>query len=258
MKNNIIVALFIPLFLLLIVYPILALLGHVNDAGILKLFQDILFWQSVKNTIGAAFIASGLCLVMAIGFGYYHLFAKDSFLYRIANFINDLPTALPHTVAGLALLLAFGRNVLGFVSDTGLAFTKVSVVLAMFFVSYPLAARAISAGVDKIEPEVIDVARTLGDTPGKAYLRIVIPSLGTVMFSSFGLAFARSISEFAAVIMFGGNVPGDTQVLASYVFTKVEEGEIDMAVTASAFCILLSLLVVGFLILINKWRKINA
>ena len=78
------------------------------------------------------------------------------------------------------------------------------------------------------------------------------------MFSSFGLAFARSISEFAAVLMFGGNVPGDTQVLASYVFTKVEEGEIDMAVTASAFCILLSLLIVGFLNLINKWEKINA
>jgi len=262
MKNNIISALFIPLFFLLVIYPVLALLGHVNGAGILKTFHDILFWQSVKNTIGAAFIASGLCLVMAIGFGYYHLFAKDSYLYRIlyriANFINDLPAALPHTVAGLALLLAFGRNVLGFVSDTGLAFTKVSVVLAMFFVSYPLAARAISAGVDKIEPEVIDVARTLGDTPGKVYLRIVIPSLRTAMFSSFGLAFARSISEFAAVLMFGGNVPGDTQVLASYVFTKVEEGEIDMAVTASAFCILLSLLIVGFLNLINKRGKINA
>ena len=52
------------------------------------------------------------------------------------------------------------------------------------------------------------------------------------------MAFSRSLSEFAAVIMFGGNVLGLTQVLASYIFTKVEEGEIEMAATSSAFCIL--------------------
>jgi molybdate transport system permease protein len=69
--------------------------------------------------------------------------------------------------------------------------------------------------------------------------------LSEALFSGFVLAFSRSLSEFASVIMFGGNVAGSTQVLASYVFTKVEEGELEMAVTASAICILLSLLLVS-------------
>jgi molybdate transport system permease protein len=115
----------------------------------------------------------------------------------------------------------------------------------MFFVSYPLAARAVASGVDQMDRESIEVARTLGDTPTKAYLRIALPNLGEALFSGFVLAFARSLSEFAAVIMFGGNVPGSTQVLASYVFTKVEEGEVAMAVTASAFSVILALVLVA-------------
>ncbi|MCD6492445.1 MAG: hypothetical protein J7K36_01365 [Archaeoglobaceae archaeon] len=75
-------------------------------------------------------------------------------------------------------------------------------------------------------------------------MSIVVPYVGKAIFSVFVLAFSRSLSEFAAVIMFGGNVLGLTQVLASYIFTKVEEGEIEMAATSSAFCILLSVLIV--------------
>ena len=71
--------------------------------------------------------------------------------------------------------------------------------------------------------------------------------MGEAIFSGFILGFSRSVSEFAAVIMFGGNLPGSTQVLASYVFTKVEVGDLDMAVTAAVFCVLLSLVIVSVL-----------
>jgi len=75
----------------------------------------------------------------------------------------------------------------------------------------------------------------------------VLPLMGESIFAGFVLAFSRALSEFAAVVMFGGNLPGSTQVLASYVFTKVEEGELEMAVTASVICILLSLIIVALL-----------
>jgi molybdate transport system permease protein len=247
MNNNIIKIFFIPLFLILIVFPVIILVGNLDPNGVVKTFHDIIFWSSVKNTVFAAFIAAILSCILAIGFGYYHLFQKNSFIYKIANLFNDLPIALPHTVAGLALLLAFGRKTCGFLGDTGLAFTMTALILAMFFVSYPLCARAIASGVDQTEKEIIDVARTLGDNPLQAYFHVVLPVMGEALFSGFVLAFSRSLSEFAAVIMFGGNLPGRTQVLASYVFTKVEEGELEMAVTASVFCILLSLLMVVLL-----------
>ena len=245
-KVSLIELFFVPFFLLLIVYPVAAIIFNLTPAGIAKTFADPLFWTSVGSTILTAFFAALMGLALALGFGYYYIFRKGTVMYRVADFLNDLPIALPHTVAGLALLLAFGRKAFGFAGPTGLAFTLFAVTLAMFFVSYPLAARTIASGADEIEREVIDVARTLGDSTTRAYQRVVIPLMGEGIISAFILSFSRSISEFAAVIMFGGNVPGQTQVLASYVFTKVEEGEVAMAVTASAFCILIALfLVVG-------------
>jgi len=245
MNKNLIAVLFTPFLLLLVVYPMVALLAHLDWDGVAKTVADRFFWDSLMNTVIAAFLAATLAVIMAIGFGYTHLFQRHTLVYKVANLMNDLPIALPHTVAGLALLLAFGRNAFGFVGPTGLAFTLTAVVLAMFFVSYPLAARAVASGVDQMDPEIIDVARTLGDTPTYVYLRVALPTLSEALFSGFVLAFSRSLSEFASVIMFGGNVAGSTQVLASYVFTKVEEGELEMAVTASAFCILLALLLVA-------------
>lgn len=247
MSRNVIHALFLPLFLLLIVFPILALVVNLDVEGIRKTMTDPFFWASVKNTVLAAALAAGMALVVAVGFAYYHLFHRQSLIYKMANLFNDLPIALPHTVAGLALLLAFGRKTMGFLGETGAAFTLFAVILAMFFVSYSMAARALISGVDQMEPEVIDVARTLGDNPVQAYFKVVLPLMGESLFSGFVLGFSRSISEFAAVIMFGGNLPARTQVLASYVFTKVEVGELDMAVTAAVFCVALSCLIVGAL-----------
>lgn len=251
MRRNIVPVVFIPLFSVLIVFPLMALVFNLRLPGIVSTLTDNIFWICVRDTLLTAFLASLLGLVAAIGFGYYHLYDRHSIIYRLANLLNDLPIALPHTVAGLALLLALGRRTLGFLGPTGLAFTLFAVVLAMFFVSYPLCARTIATGVDQTEEETIDVARTLGDSPVQTYFKIVLPAIGEALFSGFVLAFSRSMSEFAAVIMFGGNLPGRTQVLASYVFTKVEEGELEMAVTASVFCVLLSIAIVALL----SWRR---
>lgn len=251
MNKRLISISFIVFFAILIVFPILALVFNLEIEGIRKTVEDRFFWSSLINTVIAACLAAALGVLLAIGFAYYHLFNRDSWVYRIATIFNDLPIALPHTVAGLALLVAFGRKTLGCFWETGAAFTLFAVILAMFFVSYSLAARTLVSGVDQMETEVIDVARTLGDNEVEAYFRVVLPVMGEALFSGFVLGFSRSLSEFAAVIMFGGNLPGRTQVLASYVFTKVEEGELEMAVTAAVFCVLLSVLI---LLLLN-WRR---
>lgn len=247
MNKDVVKIFFVPTFLLFIVMPILALVFNLSVDGVKATFVDPFFWDSVKNTVLAALLAAGMAVMVAVGFAYYHLFHRQSVVYKIANLFNDLPISLPHTVAGLALLLAFGRKTVGFLGETGAAFTLFAVVLAMFFVSYALASRTLVSGVDNMEPEVIDVARTLGDNTVQAYFKVVLPQVGEALFSGFLLGFSRSLSEFAAVIMFGGNLPGKTQVLASYVFTKVEVGDLDMAVTAAVFCVALSFLIVSVL-----------
>jgi len=253
-KINFVTVSFTLLFVLLIAYPIIALILKLDMYGLTRILEDSYFWRSVINTFIGAIGAAVLGLILAIGFGYFHVFHQNTFVYKIANLFNDLPIALPHTVAGLALLLAFGRNAFGFVGRTGLAFSLFAVMLAMFFVSYPLCARNIASGVDRIDKEIISVARTLGDSPVQTYFKVVLPTIGEALFSGAVLAFSRALSEFAAVIMFGGNLPGKTQSLASYVFTKVEEGETQMAIAASVFCILLSLLIVVGLSVVRRVR----
>ncbi|MEO2241497.1 MAG: ABC transporter permease [Euryarchaeota archaeon] len=238
-------ALFPPLFFLLIVFPLVALVLNLTPQGLAQAFSDPYFWSATLNTVLCAVAAATLGVALAVGFGYYHLFKRDSVIYRIADFLNDLPIALPHTVAGLALLLAFGRRYLWWLGENGLAFTLTAVVLAMLFVSYPLTARAVQAGLEEVGRDLVEVARTLGDTPERAYTRVVVPALRETLLGGFLLGFSRSLSEFAAVIMFGGNLPGKTQVLASYVFTRVEAGDLEAAVAASVFCMALSLLLVA-------------
>ncbi|WP_457619805.1 ABC transporter permease [Methanopyrus sp.] len=244
-KYEILSALFPPLFFVLIVFPLVALVLNLTPQGIVEAFSDPYFWSATFNTMICAVAAAAAGVLIAVGFGYYHLFKRNSVVYRVADFLNDLPIALPHTVAGLALLLAFGRNYFGWLGENGLAFTLIAVVMAMLFVSYPLAARTIQAGVEEVGRELVDVARTLGDEPSKAYVRVVVPALQEALLGGFLLGFSRSLSEFAAVIMFGGNLPGRTQVLASYVFTRVETGDLEVAVAASVFCMVLSLAMVA-------------
>ncbi len=238
-------SLFPPLFFLLVVWPLVALVLDVRPSGIIKAVGDPYFLSAVVNSVLCAAAAALMGVAMAIGFGYYHLFKRRSPLYRVADFLNDLPIALPHTVAGLALLLAFGRKYFWWLDENGLAFTLVAVFLAMFFVSYPLAARTVQAAVEELGTDLVDVARTLGDEPGEAYLRVVVPGIKEGLLGGALLSFSRSLSEFAAVIMFGGNVPGKTQVLASYVFARVEAGDFDVAVAASVFCMILAVSVIA-------------
>ena len=235
---------FTPLFFLFIIFPLIALLGSLNLRGLIEIFTDKYFWDATAVTLSSALAASLIGVGLGLGMGYYHLFKRDSLIYKIGDLTNDLPIALPHTVAGLALLIAFGRRFFSFIGRTGLAFTWSAVTIAMVFVSFSLASRTILGAINEIPEEVIFVARSLGDTPEKSYLRIAAPQIREAIVGALLLAFSRSISEFAAVVMFGGNIAGRTQVLSSYVFSSLESGELDAAIAASVFCLVLSLCMV--------------
>ncbi|WP_248484220.1 ABC transporter permease [Tepidibacter aestuarii] len=226
--------------------------------GVSEILNDQYFLYSVRNTLIAGTIASIISIVFALGFGYYHLFFKDTLSYKFINVINELPVVLPHTVAGLALLLAFGRNTMGFISNTGLAFSFSALIIGMVFISYPFAARTLSSSIDLIDENIINVARTLGDSPQEAYFKIVIPHIKKSLISAFLLSFSRTISEFAVLMIFAGNMPRKTQVISSYVFTKIEEGEIELAITASIFSLVFSFILIFLMKFIEGRNTENA
>ncbi len=118
----------------------------------------------------------------------------------------DLPLAVPHTVAGIALLMVFGRQgVLGepLQALVGLKFwgTLAGIVVAMLFVSAPYTVNAARIGFEAVDPRLEKIARTLGLDPWRTFWRITLPLARRGIMTGVTLTYARSISEFGAVVI---------------------------------------------------------
>lgn len=117
----------------------------------------------------------------------------------------DLPLAVPHTVAGIALLFVFGRN--GWVGaplePLGITFygTEWGIVAAMLFVSVPFAVNSVRDAIESLDPQLDHAARSLGATPWHAFRRVTLPLAARGIVTGAVLSYARSLSEFGAVVI---------------------------------------------------------
>jgi molybdate transport system permease protein len=147
-----------------------------------------------------------------------------------------LPLVLPPVVAGLGLLLAFGRaGLLGHalsVFGMSVPFSTAAVVLAQTFVAAPLYINAARSAFARADDELLDAAATLRASPVYAFARIVIPPALPALGAGLSLSAARGLGEFGATITFAGNLPGVTQTmpLAAYV---AAQSDMDAAVAIS-------------------------
>lgn len=151
----------------------------------------------------AAFVTTGWAALLGIPLAY--VLARTEFRGKeIVSAVVDLPLAVPHTVAGIALLIVFGRR--GWIGGPaeellGLRFwgAFAGVVTGMLFVSAPYAVNAARIGFEAIDPRLEKVARTLGMGPWRVLARITLPLAWRSILTGLTLTFARAISEFAAV-----------------------------------------------------------
>jgi molybdate transport system permease protein len=187
--------------------------------------------------------AISLVLTIAVATPLAHLLARRRFRgASILEAIVDLPIVLPPSVAGLALLLALGRN--GLIGQPltaigiTLPFTTVAVVIAQMFVSAPFFIRAARAGFQGVDREIEDAARVDGATERDVAWRITIPLAAPVLASGIVMTWARALGEFGATIMFAGNVAGRTQTLPLVVYGEFQAGDVDASVAAAAVLIL--------------------
>jgi molybdate transport system permease protein len=187
--------------------------------------------------------AISLVLTIAVATPLAHLLARRRFRgASILEAIVDLPIVLPPSVAGLALLLALGRN--GLIGQPltaigiTLPFTTVAVVIAQMFVSAPFFIRAARAGFQGVDREIEDAARVDGATERDVAWRITIPLAAPVLASGIVMTWARALGEFGATIMFAGNVAGRTQTLPLVVYGEFQAGDVDASVAAAAILIL--------------------
>ena len=229
--------------LLLLVVPIIALMMHAADNG--ELWSSLQS-ESVRTTLLVSLLSSlcALLITIVLGTPLAWLLARKNFRgKRIINALVDLPLVLPPAVAGLALLMAFGRNgVLGGIFPDGLAFTSAAVVIAQAFVAAPFYIRSATSGFQSIPPEIEGVAATLGASPQKIFRRITLPLAWPSLVGGAVLCWTRALGEFGATIMFAGDMPGQTRTMPIAIY-KAMESNLAEALALSVLLVLSSLLV---------------
>ena len=137
--------------------------------------------------------------------------------WRVLETVTQLPVVLPPAVAGVALLLAFGRRgLLGpglAVFGVGLPFSTAAVVLAQSFVAAPFYVQAAVAAFRRLDPDLVLVARTLGASWPRVFFTVALPLSWPALAGGAALSWARALGEFGATLMFAGNLTGRTQTL---------------------------------------------
>lgn len=171
-----------------------------------------------------------------------------------------LPLMLPPTAIGYYLLYGLGReSSLGrfLIDDLGirLVFTWQGAALAAAVVSLPLFVRTAQAGFEHVDPDLIDVSRTLGKRPLATFFRVVLPLAWPSLVAATLIGFARAVGEFGATVVVAGNIPGSTQTVPTAIYDATQAGNSDLANALSfSFLILGVLLLAALSWLLGKAR----
>ncbi len=191
--------------LVFIVLPLANLYWSQSEASLARVAAMAEVRSAILLSLTAALATTACAALLGVPLAY--LLARTAFPGKpLVEAIVDLPLAVPHTVVGIALLFAFGRTgIIGAPLEewTGLKFwgTAAGVVLAMLYVSVPYAVNAARVGLEGVDDRLEKVARTLGAGRWAVFFRVTLPLGARGILTGLALTFARSVSEFGAVIV---------------------------------------------------------
>lgn len=165
---------------------------------------------------------------------------------RLVEALVELPLTLPPVVAGVALLLVFGRR--GLVGQhleawgIRLSFTRTAVVMAQFMVASPYYIKAATGAFAMVPESLLRASRTLGAGPFRTFRCVVLPLCRKGLLAGLAMTWSRAIGEFGATIMFAGNLPGRTQTMPLAILTTMNQN-LHAGVVLSAAMLTVCLLV---------------
>ena len=232
-------------FLLFILIPLIALLLRADPGAIWVALQG----ATVRQAVALSLSTSAVTVVVTFVFGTpvaYYLAHRHYTFHRLVDTLIDLPTVLPPAVAGVALLMAFGRyglvgqwlNLVGFT----IPFTSLAVVMAQTFIAAPLYIKSAAQGLASVDCELRKAAALDGATRWHTFRYIMLPISFSALFSGLVMTWARALGEFGATIIFAGNFPGRTQTMPLAIYIGFEIN-MTTAVTLSIILVVISFLV---------------
>lgn len=222
-----------------------ALLWRGSPDQIANNLRDQTVLQAVTLSLKTSSITTMVSFLLGTPLAY--LMARNTFRGKqLLDTLIDLPTVLPPAVAGVALLMAFGRRgIAGGVLDAAgvtIAFTQTAVILAQTFIAAPLFVKTAVTGFAAIPPELEQAAALDGANAWRVFRYVTIPLSRRALLTGAVLTWARALGEFGATIIFAGNFPGRTQTMPLAIYIGFEV-DLDVALTLSLILMGLSFLV---------------
>ena len=236
----------------IVLLPLAALTAKSLDGGLGAFWDSVTSRQAIaalKFTLAVSVIVAVVNAIAGVAIAW--TLVRDEFPgRRVVNAVIDLPFAMPTIVAGITLLALWGPK-----SPVGvnLAFTQVSVALALLFVTLPFGVRAVQPVLIELDREMEEAAASLGASGPTIFRRIVLPNLMPAVLSGAALAFARAVGEFGSVVLISGNKPFDTQVSSVFIFKQIESDNATGAAAVSVVLLAVSLLMLIALRVIESW-----
>jgi molybdate transport system permease protein len=224
-------------------FPVAAIFVHTSPAHLLDQLSNPVVRDAFEVSLKTSFVAQ--LLIVVFGTPTAYLLATSRFPgHALAMTLVELPLVLPPAVAGVGLLVAFGRaGLLGSSLDVlgiSLPFTQSAVTIAVAFVASPLYIRAAIAAFESADPNLAAASRTLGATAVRTFFRIVLPVARGGLAAGLALSFARGLGEFGATIMFAGSLQHVTQTLPLAIYAEFDRN-FDATLAMSGVLVLISI-----------------
>ena len=226
----------------LLLLPFLALLLRTSPSQLITRLGDPIVIDALRLSLLTSVIATAIVLVLGLPVAY--LLATRTWRgKRILEVLVDLPMVLPPTVAGLALLMAFGRTGLAgrslAVLGVTLPYTTAGVVVVQIFMALPFFVGPARAGIAGVDRRFLEAAETLRASEPLTFFRVVLPLATPSIVAGVAMSCARALGEFGATITFAGNLPGTTQTMPLAVYLALQS-DLDAAVVLSVLLLMMS------------------
>lgn len=237
--------------------PLLALFLRISPAHLIANLSEPYVLQAIALSLFTTIVTT--LIIILGGTPVAYSLARRQYRFRRAiDTLIDLPLVLPPAVAGVALLMAFGRRGIlgGLLDDMGIhiAFTPIAVILAQVFIAAPFYIKSAIVGFSSIETELEQAASLDGASGTQVFRYVTIPLSWSSLLGGSVMSWARALGEFGATIIFAGNFPGRTQTMPLAIYIGFEL-DLEIALTLSVILILFSFtaLIIAKGILHHEW-----
>lgn len=215
-------------------------------------------WVALWLTLRLAAVTTVILLMLGTPLAWWLAHARSKTKLAVESIVA-LPLVLPPTVLGFYVLMLLGaQGPIQALGGPNLAFTFTGLVIGSVLYSLPFVVQPLQNAFSELSRSTLEAAATLRATRLDRFVSIILPLTRRGFLTAITLGFAHTVGEFGVVLMIGGNIPGETQVISIAIYDHVEAIDYGSAHRLSALLLGLSFIMLFTLYSINGRFRIRS